>query len=292
MTITLGRALVANINPKRITNTVRAIVEKYSWLLRYVVLGPQSITRAQIKYLIKSGMLMPHMIKMTIGDAYLQAHLDAAKRVTRRSVREYSMKHLRQTAGQYIDKWAEKAATDISGIVQNNLLVHVQRTRDTAKEELAEGVLRNKSAKEIARAIREKTGELSKDWERVVTTELARAQNLGNLDAIIENNVDKPHDEIYVYKTGPHDSKTCKECMRFWFIDGGSTPKVYKLSELVANGSNMGKKKADWKPTVDNTHPNERHFIMELSPGFGFRGGALSYIGRGHNEWKKQNGVQ
>lgn len=280
--------MAKTINPSKINSKVRAIVEKYNLLLKYIVLGPSSLTRAQIKFLMRSGMVKPHHIKLTLGDAYLQAHLDAAKRKSRKSVRDYAIKHLRSSAGMFIDKFAEKQATEFGAIIEHNLLASLSQLRDKVQDELSEGVIRRKSSQEIARRLREKTQDLGKDWDRVVTTELARAQNLGNLDAIIENNVDKSHDEIYVYKTGPHDAKTCKWCMTFWFNSDGTTPKVYKLSELVANGSNIGKKQIDWKPTVDNTHPNERHFLMELPPGFGFKGGSLSYVGKEHNEQKAQ----
>ena len=87
-------------------------------------------------------------------------------------------------------------------------------------------------------------------------------------------------------------SHNCKSCMRFWFLPDGITPRVYKLSELMANGSNIGKKQADWLPTVSNTHPNERHLMLEVPIGWGFKGGAISYIGPGHNEYQRQKGEQ
>lgn len=281
---------MAKINPTAISQKIKGIIEKYNLLLKYSVLGPSALTRAQIKFLVKSGLLQPHHIKFNLGDVYLQSHLDALRRKSRKSVRDFTIKHLRSSAGMFIDRFMDKQATDLGSIVQNDLLASLSQLRDKVQDEISEGVIRNQSAQEIARRLREKTQDLNKDWERVVTTELARAQNLGNFDAIIENNIDKAHDEIYVYKTGPHDAKTCKWCLKFWFLPGGVTPKVYKMSDLVANGSNIGKKAADWQPTVDNTHPNERHFLMELPHGFGFRGGSLSFIGKDHIEHKVQKG--
>jgi len=203
-------------------------------------------------------------------------------------VRNYSIKQLRLNAGQFIDKFAEKEASEINSIVSSQLLKHTQQMRDATKEELSEGVINNRTNKEIARRLRKRTKDYGKDWDRVVTTELARAQNLGAFDAIVENNIDKKQSEIYVYKTGAKDDKVCKYCRKFWFTDDGVTPKVYKLSELVANGSNIGRKAADWEPTVDITHPNGRHYLQELPLGFGFRGGGLAYMGKNHVEYNKQ----
>ena len=111
------------------------------------------------------------------------------------------------------------------------------------------------------------------------------------MDAILHNNKGKSADDITVYKVGPHDGSTCDHCYRFWFLDDRLTPRVYKMSELMANGTNIGKKQKDWKPTVDATHPNERHLLQELRPGFGFKSGKLEWIGQNHDEYKKQRGV-
>ena len=37
--------------------------------------------------------------------------------------------------------------------------------------------------------------------------------------------------------------------------DDGVTPKVFKLSELIGNGTNYGKKQADWVATLGIIHP-------------------------------------
>lgn len=276
------------INPEKISQKIRTIIHKYNTYLKYLVLGPSSISRADLKTLLQAGLIEPAHVRFTLRDAYLDAHLKGLRQMSRKAVREYTIKHLQNTAGQFIDKFVEKQASELSSILSSQILDHTRQLRDAAKEEIAEGVIRNKSSKEIARRLRDKTQDYSKDWDRVVTTELARAQNLGSFDAITENNKDRPQSEIYVYKSGPHDAKTCKACIEFWFLPDGVTPRVYKLSELVANGTNMGKKSGDWKPTVDNTHPNERHYLLELPLGYGFKGGALVYISKDHDEHKFQ----
>lgn len=274
-------------NPKKISQTVETILKKYALLLKYLVLGPKSLTKSELRKLFKSGLIQRKHIKFTIGDAYLDAHFKNLRRPSPKSVREYTIKHLQNNAGHYIDKLFEKQIGELSSIVNQQILSNVNQMRSTVRDELAEGVTQNQMLKDISRRIREKTQDYSKDWDRIVTTEIARAQNFGAMDAIIANNPEKSHDEIFVYKTGPHDSKTCASCKKFWFTSGGA-PKVYKLSELMANGTNIGKKARDWLPTVDNTHPNERHFLMELPPSFGFKDGKLSYVGKDHDEYKVQ----
>lgn len=67
-------------------------------------------------------------------------------------------------------------------------------------------------------------------------------------------------------------SGNCKHCVRLYLTSGiGSEPKIFKLSELIANGSNIGKKVADWKPTLDPIHPYCRCNLMYLSNSLNFK---------------------
>jgi len=240
----------------RLTNKVKATIGRYNLLLKYLVLGPSALTPAQIKILVTAGMVKAHHIQLSLGDVYLQGHLSSLRGPSRVSVRDKAIKYLLSSAGQFIDKFADKQVAEIGAIVQNQLMAHTQQMRDTVKEEITEGVLRSKSSGAIVQAIKDKTQDYFKDWDRVVTTEITNAFNLGAVDAIIENHRDeKSHDEVMVYKQVVLDIKTCRWCKEFWLNADGS-PKVYKLSELVANGSNMGLKQANWVPTIPATHPN------------------------------------
>ena len=49
----------------------------------------------------------------------------------------------------------------------------------------------------------------------------------------------------------------CRSCIKLYTTDGiGSKPRVFKLSELQANGDNIGKKQTDWLPVIGSTHPH------------------------------------
>lgn len=64
-------------------------------------------------------------------------------------------------------------------------------------------------------------------------------------------------------------SGNCRHCIRLFLTGGiGSRPKVFKLSELRANGTNIGKKVADWKPTESTVHPFCRCEIKFLPQGW------------------------
>ena len=59
----------------------------------------------------------------------------------------------------------------------------------------------------------------------------------------------------------------CKHCIKFYTTQGiGSQPRIFKLNELIDNGSNIGRKQVDWTPTLPGTHPFcrcELHYIPE-----------------------------
>ena len=49
----------------------------------------------------------------------------------------------------------------------------------------------------------------------------------------------------------------CRFCIRFYTTDGVK-PRIFRLEALAANGSNVGRKAADWRPVLGSTHPNCR----------------------------------
>ena len=97
---------------------------------------------------------------------------------------------------------------------------------------------------------------------------------------VVDLELDQSSSKTYVNEDGVI-SHNCKFCRRF-YGDVGQSPKVYKLSSLLANGSNYGLKTDQWKPVVGATHPNTRTSqIIELKPGFQVSaGGKVTYIGR------------
>lgn len=244
------------MNPKKINNTISKITEKYKILLKYMVLGPSSLTKGEIKLLIKYKLLKPKFFTPTIYDIYFETHKELLEGPSRKGIRELTTKHLKNTAGQLIDAFVDKINTEVGGIVNDNLMIYHQKLKNVVPDTIAEGIARNKTVKEISRSLKDKMDNYYTNWDRIVRTELNRANNLASIDAIIENNKSKDFKEIYVYFSGPHDTTTCKHCLNLLFQPDGITPKVFKLSEVIANGTNYGRKARDWKAVQDGIHPN------------------------------------
>jgi hypothetical protein len=94
---------------------------------------------------------------------------------------------------------------------------------------------------------------------RAFTTAITNTINNAVIDeASIQGmvNQENPKD-IKVYKQVMSDGRLCNWCSHFYTNPNG-TPKIYSLKELQANGSNDGKAKGAWLPTVGATHPRCR----------------------------------
>lgn len=88
--------------------------------------------------------------------------------------------------------------------------------------------------------------------------------NQGKIEEI-KNNSDT--NDPLVYKVPIQDEKLCPNC-RAAYLNNDGTPKIFKLSELEGNGTNIGLKVKEWKPTLGQLHPHCRCLLQyfELLP--------------------------
>ena len=151
-----------------------------------------------------------------------------------------------------------------------------RRLATAVKRELVQGVEKRKAIGEIASSLRKATGQYSRDWSRVAVTEMNNAFQEGKLATIQKAN--KGRDPL-VFKRVRGDA--CEECKEAYLTKGG-IPRVFKLSELLAAGSNIGKARHERRATVGSLHPWCQCELQELPPGFSFnRSGRMVYAGFG-----------
>lgn len=64
-------------------------------------------------------------------------------------------------------------------------------------------------------------------------------------------------------------SGNCRFCLNAYTTAGaGSKPIIFDLSELIANGTNIGRKSKDWKPVLTNIHPFCRCMLRYVPDGY------------------------
>lgn len=95
---------------------------------------------------------------------------------------------------------------------------------------------------------------VNKEFHKTFTTELTNFINESTIDQLVERAIltGAPVVDSEVYKVVVNDNSLCEWCKKFYTENG--QPKLYKLSELQANGSNYGKPKSEWKPVIGATH--------------------------------------
>lgn len=145
----------------------------------------------------------------------------------------------------------------------------------------SEGIDQRKTVRRIAQQLKELTQDQTRDWMRIVVTEVNNAVQEGRLASIIKAGGKDP----MVFKRVRPDA--CPYCKLLYLKKDGVTPKVFRLSELINNGSNVGRKAGrphhkhtGWKACVESTHPWCMCVLMHLPDGFSFdKHGNMTYVG-------------
>jgi len=140
-------------------------------------------------------------------------------------------------------------------------------------------------AQEVIARIRKATSELRRDWFRVAHTETHNAAEEAKAIALVHRD---PGRDPRVFKRPRPDS--CAFCHMLFLKPDGVTPRVFRLSALHANGSNVGrragrprrsgKNRTEWKAVVGAVHPFCGCELFVLAEGMGFDArGQLAYVG-------------
>lgn len=93
------------------------------------------------------------------------------------------------------------------------------------------------------------SGDWARDLQRIAQTESHNALQHGMAERFKEQ---VKGQEILVYKA--IRPTACKHCVRL-HNDKDGNPRVYRLSDLEANGTNRGRRAADWEAVVGSVHP-------------------------------------
>lgn len=132
------------------------------------------------------------------------------------------------------------------------LAVEERRREDikVVKNELVQGVLEKRSIQKIVSNIGHQLNDWNRDWGRIVETEMQNIYCLGKAQTIM----DKNGTDALVYKQVFPGG--CKHCIQAYTTQGiGSKPRIFKISSLIANGDNIGRKVKDWKAVLGTMHP-------------------------------------
>lgn len=162
-----------------------------------------------------------------------------------------------------LDQVKTQSYNDITGlgsrIIQGtrNIIVRANlkeqnRIRNIIKNKAVEAVKYRKSAAQLASDLGHATEDWERDWLRIAYYVLQNAYNYGRARSIYKDHgVDA---EVYFDVL----RGACKHCRELYLTDPddeNSEPIVFKLKDVLANGNNIGRKAANYLPTVSPIHP-------------------------------------
>lgn len=165
------------------------------------------------------------------------------KKITLPKSQQQSVDQLQMKAQQSIDSLTQRIITGITTTILN----------DDLKSWAVPHQLTGKT-QQLLHQLKSQTEGWKKDWNRIAQTEMWDAKLQGEAETIINKNSSSHISETLVYKLPAPGA--CAKCKQLYLERDGVTPKVFKMADLLSNGTNTGKAQSDWIPTLGVVHPN------------------------------------
>lgn len=176
--------------------------------------------------------------------------LEMARHVPFTRFERDQMAFVEREAVRHISGLGEGIASTVQGAAEE--AHQIMRYRGFIRETAREGLLNRWSWKDLSGELGRRTGDWARDWDRIARSELQNATNDADASKIARDN---KGDDPLVYKLPRRNA--CRYCIELYLRDGDfSKPRIFRLSTLIANGSNVGRKVAQWRPTKNIAHPN------------------------------------
>jgi hypothetical protein len=156
--------------------------------------------------------------------------------------------YAQQHAGQYCRGLGNRVDVQTGQVAIEADAELRREMRDKIMTATEEAVAKRKTLKQLKSDLGWATQDWTRDWERIANTEQQFAMQQGQKDYIAE---EWGPDADVVCLIMPDRCPDCEE----HYTEGGM-PKIFKLSELEGNGTNVGKKRAAWLPVIPPMHPH------------------------------------
>ena len=167
------------------------------------------------------------------------------------------------SAGQYAVGLGRRIEVQTGATIIEHDQELARRMEDEIKTATAQNIAKRESVKKLKSDLGWATKDWARDWDRIAVTEKNTALQKG-----IASKYKKDFGpDVYVFKRPMPDA--CPHCVKAYLGKDGH-PIIFKLSDLEANGTNFGKKAADWLPVVGGMHPWCQCQLVRVPQGWGF----------------------
>ena len=150
---------------------------------------------------------------------------------------------------QYIVGLGNKVATQTGQMLIEADAELRNKLKEDIRDQVARGLASRQTVKQIKSDIGHKTGDWTRDLDRIAATEVSMAMNEG----LAAKLADDHGDDVEVAVRSRRGC--CDQCEAAYKGPDGA-PIIFRLKDLQANGTNVGKKRPDQKPVVPPYHPN------------------------------------
>lgn len=170
---------------------------------------------------------------------------------------KFAVKTLKFQSYSDIKKLEGRVVDDI-----NKITISASKKKLVGK--VARDTIRNsRTVSQMSSELSEKTGDWARDFDRISDYVLHDAFDTGKAHSVQR----QYGDDALVYKEVYPGA--CKHCQKLYLTNGiGSKPKVFKLLDLISNGSNIGRKTNEWLPCIGPTHPYCRCELENIPPNY------------------------
>lgn len=284
------------LSDRQLEEITRIVQDNHSAFLIQLGLG-EAVSEEQTNRLLKLGLVTKSQVrKSLVEDAFMFGLLadslqeGQAKKLNLEqfkqwlALREVPLNADERAAVKMLRRSLTTHVKDLGGRVDvhtHKVLVEAdqdlrRRLAGQLKRELTAAVEQKKSLSDIVDNLRKATGRYSHEWQRIAMTELNNAFQEGKLATIQKSN--KGSDPWVFKRVKPSCCEECKDA----YVTKSGAPKLFRLSELLAAGSNIGRAKGDRRATVKSLHPWCQCELQEMPPGFEFNSkGRMVFVGLG-----------
>ena len=252
------------LTPQQVNQIIKIIKEHMNVILELTT--GKSVDNSRLAKKLK----LPKQVSDLITDSYKYGKLGILKNKNLKSMpakevekllRQVKLTPTQEQSISYLKLKAEQNIQSITARITSTVVNAALQDQLNMYETILEVIppaLENHPTNfnKVASDLREKSKDWNRDWDRVAYSEMWDSKLNGEVNAIIDNEspISKQGLNTRVFKRPAPNA--CAHCKKHYLEKDGITPKVFTVSELLANGNNYGKKVADWKPTLGIMHPN------------------------------------
>lgn len=182
------------------------------------------------------------------------------------------LKSLLESAHGYIESLKSRTKSNITERIDG-----LYREASLRNEKMSNDVVQAAVAEEMAKA--------KSQMQAIAESESTKLRNLGTMMDIsrVAGNIGDSDPTVFFVVI--KDQSTCKECIRLHLMPDGSTPRLWKFSQLKQGYHKRGEDNA----SAFGLHPHCRCTLTYLAKGYGFNEyGYVTYEQEGHDAFSKQ----